>query len=261
MKSFPGKALLLTILCSAITLLTGCGHLFKPAEDDPKALKLLGRLLTVNSTLTQYKGVANIQMQLNGRVHKGRIAFAAVQPDKMRVELLNMLGTPLTSLSGDGNTVTIISHGDQKRYHFEQTRTVLEILIKIPIGIEDLQNLLAGRVPIPPHALVKSPAGDGGDQDAVVLLKNRWHGLVAILQLDSQAQQIHSMRVIGPEGKLQYQVSWIRWREVGGYSVPAKLIIESPDKQKMTVSVDRYWPNAKVPPSTFVLESAKKNRS
>jgi len=235
--------------------------MFKPPGDDADARILIDRLLQNNSALTQYKGLADISLRMNGKTHSARIAFAAVRPDKMRVELLNMMGTPLTSLSGDGETVTIISHGDRKHHRFRQTRTALKKLIEIPIGIEDLQSLLGGRVPVPPHTTVQFTKDRPDGADSVILLLNRWNDIVARLQMDQTMQHIKSLWVLDPEGELQYQIQWIEWREVGGYRVPSKLNIESAASQKLTLSLDRFWPNAKVAPSTFVLEPNVNHRS
>lgn len=251
----------LIIVISAMAMMNGCSHLFRPPEDDAHARMLLEHLLQNNSALTQYKGLAGIHMRMNGRSQSGRIAFAAVQPDKMRVEVLNMLGTPLTSLSGDGNNVTILSHDDHKQYRFRQTRTALASLIEIPIGIEDLQNLLAGRVPVPPHVSVQSLSGRPDTCDVILVLKNRWNGVVARLQMDQTNNDAKSLRVLDFSGELKYQILWLQWKKVGRYRVPAKLVIESPAKQKLTLTMDRYWPNAKVPPSTFVLEAAGNHQS
>lgn len=242
--------------------LTACSHIFQPPEDDASARVLLDRLLQKNSAITQYKGLAGIRMRMDGgSSHSGRIAFAAVQPDKMRVEVLNMMGTPLTSLSGDGHTVTILSHNDRKHYRIRQTQTALSSLIEIPMGIEDLQNLLAGRVPVPPHASVQSLAERPDAPEAVLLLKNRWNGVVARLQMDQASHEVTALQVLEPDGQLQYQILWLQWRAVDGYRIPSKLIIESSAGQKLTLTMDRFWPNAKVPPSTFVLEPSGDNRS
>jgi outer membrane biogenesis lipoprotein LolB len=251
----------LIIVISAMVMMNGCSHLFRPPEDDARARMLLEHLLQNNSALTQYKGLAGIHMRMNGMSQSGRVAFAAVRPDKMRVEVLNMLGTPLTTLTGDGDTVTILSHDDHKQYRFRQTRTALARLIEIPIGIEDLQNLLAGRVPVPPHVSVQSLPGRPDASDVILVLKNRWNGVVGRLQMDQTTHDAKSLRVLDYNGELEYRILWLQWKKVGRYRVPSKLVIESPAKQKLTLTMDRYWPNAKVAPATFVLEATGNNQS
>jgi outer membrane biogenesis lipoprotein LolB len=249
------------IVIGAMALINGCSHMFQPPMEDAYARMLLDGVLQNNSALKQYKGLAGISLQMNGRSQSGRIAFAAVQPDKMRVELLNMLGTPLTSLSGDGDTVTIVTHGNHKRYHFRQTRTALASVIDIPIGIEDLQSLLAGRVPVPPHVSAQLLPGPADTSDAMLVLKDRWNNVVARLQIDRTTHDIKALQILDNNGALKYQIQWLQWKVVDSFRVPSKLVVESPASQKLILTMDRYWPNAKVPPSTFVLEDAGNDRS
>ncbi|MEJ2155777.1 MAG: lipoprotein insertase outer membrane protein LolB [Desulfobacteraceae bacterium] len=251
----------MAVMIAGMIMLAGCGHIFKPPPDDAHARMLLERLLQNNPTLTQYKGLAGVQMQLNGRSQSSRIAFAAVQPNKMRVEILNMMGTPLVSLTGNGENVTLFSHGRRKYYRFRQTRSALFSLIEVPIGIEDLQNLLAGRVPVPPYVSVQSLTEHPSTPDNVLILTNRWNGIVARLQLDPSNHGVKALKVLDADGELQYRIQWLKWREIGGYRVPSKLVIESTNTQQVTLTLDRFWPNANVSPSTFELEPSLKNKS
>jgi outer membrane biogenesis lipoprotein LolB len=249
------------IVIGALAVTSGCSHMFQAPKEDAYARMLLDGVLQNNTALKQYKGLAGIRLQMNGRSQSGRIAFAAVQPDKMRVELLNMLGTPLTSLAGDGATVTIVTHDNHKQYHFRQTPTALASVIGVPIGIEDLQNLLAGRVPVPPHVSAQLLPAPAGTSDVMLILKNRWNNVVARLQIDQETHDIKALWALDLNGALKYQIQWLQWKEVGRFRVPSKLVVESPASQRVILTMDRYWPNAKVPRSTFVLEDTDSDRS
>lgn len=229
--------------------------MLKPPSDDDARL-VLHRMMAVNKGLDQFKGLANIRMESENRSRSGRIAFAAVVPDKMRIELLNAMGAPLTSLSADGERISVVSYVDQKRYRFRQTRTALEAIINIPIGIEDMQSLLAGKVPLPSYAFAKMM--DGNNPDDILVLKNRWRGTVANLEVDRVDSQVKSLRKFDGEGELQYQIQWLQWKRVGAYRVPSKLVINTPSHQRLIVIMGRFWPNAEVAPSTFLLDMPKK---
>lgn len=216
---------------------------------------ILGRLIDHNKKLTQFKGLANVQMIAEGRSQSGRIAFAAIWPDKMRVELLNMMGAPLTTLAGDGDDIFIISHIDNKQYRIRQSPTALEPVLHLPVGIEDMQSLLSGRVPLPPHAFAQLMETDGPEK--VVLLKNRWHGLISKLKVDGKTHQIKNMQVYNAKGQLRYQIQWHQWKATGEYILPSKVTIESFDRQRLILSMDRFWPNIEVSPSTFTIDLAR----
>lgn len=246
------KPLMQLFLVFLFVLLTGCAQLFKPPVDDAYARLVIGRLLEQNNGLTQFKGLAKVQMKDEGRLRSGRIAFAGVMPDRMRVELLNTMGVPLTSLAGDGKHISILSHIDKKHYRIRQSRTALEPVVHLPIGIEDLQSLLSGGVPLPLHAFARFLESDGPDE--IVVLKNRWHGVVSKLLVDSKTHQIRSMQVFDSEGQLAYQIHWHQWKKNGEFTLPSKVTIESLSHQSLELVMVRFWPNAEVAPSTFVLD-------
>jgi outer membrane biogenesis lipoprotein LolB len=109
-----------------------------------------------NADLEPTKGLMRIEIISGGRITSGRAAWAAEHPDRLRLEWLSALGQPLMSMAGDGKTITLYSSADQTYRRFAQSRTALERLIRIPIGIEDLIDVLAGRPPCritPPRAL------------------------------------------------------------------------------------------------------------
>jgi outer membrane biogenesis lipoprotein LolB len=246
------KKLIPLLMIYLLVLSTGCVKLFKAPEDDAYARIVIGRLLAQNEELTRFKGLAKVKMTDEGRSRSGRIAFAAVRPDRMRVELLNTMGTPLTSLAGDGDHISILSHIDKKHYRIRQSRKALESVIHLPIGIEDLQSLLAGLVPLPPYAFARFEETDGPED--VVVLKNRWHGTVSRLRVDSRTHQIQNMQVFNGEGQLYYQIHWHQWHENGEFTMPSKVTIESLSHQSLELVMDRFWPNAQVAPSTFMLD-------
>lgn len=238
-----------------IGLLTGCAHLFKPPQENSGARQILQRLAENNSGLTQYKALANIRIESDGQTISGRIAMAAVVPDKLRVEWLNTMGQPLTSMSADGRTITVFSRIEQVVHRFRQSRTALEPLTHIPISVEDLQTIVVGRFPLPADAAAQLKAVHN-DMDTVVL-KNRWHNVLATMQVDQTNSRVSSMTVFNAQGELQYEIQWLRWRQEDEYLIPAKIIFESKSRQRLILTMDRFWPNANVPLSTFELDIPK----
>lgn len=240
---------LFVILCMILPV--GCKMIKRP-EEDPYARMLVDRLIRSNSGLNQFKGFANIRLNSEGQVRSGRIAFAGVKPNKMRIELLNTIGTPLISLAGDGENITILDQSSQKHYHLRQSRTALKSVIQFPIGIEDLQCLLTGGLPIQTNTFASLERKN--DQEAIILLKNRWHYKVARLKIDSVSRQIRSMLIFDQEGNEQYRIHWQKWKQAGDYTIPSKLFFESFSDHRLSMVVDRFWPDVQVEPSMFVLD-------
>ncbi len=242
-------------VCSLAILLTGCAALWKPTVDDQRARFLLNQLEVQNLDLKQFKGLAKVKLASAGQSHTGRMAYAAVRPDKMRVELLSTLGTPLTSLAGDGEHISIRSHVNDKRYRVRQTRKALRQVIDLPLGLEELQELLSGRVPLPPHAY--AVIKDTADPQEVIVLKSRWRDLVAELRMDNQTYHIDSLKAYDTEGAMTYLVQWHQWKKIKGFMLPSKVTIESEAHQRLILWIDRFWPNPEIAPSVFVLDFSR----
>jgi outer membrane biogenesis lipoprotein LolB len=243
------------VACMLAVLITGCTALWKPPVDDARARFLLGRLAVQNDKLKQFKGLAKIRMEAPGAIHSGRIAYAAVRPDKLRVELLNTLGTPLDSLAGDGEYITIRSHVKHKHFRMRQSHRALEGVLQLPLGLEDLLLLLSGRVPLPVHAAATIAEPDGPLE--VVVLKSRWHAVVARLRFDARSHQIRGLASYDGKGALQYDIQWHQWKKIKGFTLPAKVAIESASHQRLLLWMDRFWPNPAIAPSIFVLDAAQ----
>lgn len=239
------------LMAVSLMIFDGCSWILKPPEDHLYARRMVEKIRAHNAELKQFKGLAQTRMETSQKKLSGRVAMAAVLPNKLRVEWLSIIGQPLISLAGDGRTITIISHRDQSIYRRRQSSTALEPLIQIPIGIEDLQNLIAGR-PLLPDFISAQLVEKRNNAD-VIALKNRWHSTLARLQIDRSLQQIQRMRAYDTDGGLHYQIDWLQWQTVKGYTVPRKVMISAATGDRLTFTLDRFWPDVDLPPSTFEL--------
>ena len=181
--------------------------------------------------------------------------MAAVVPHKLRVEWLNMMGQPSTSIAGDGRTISIWSATDHKLRHFRQSPGALAKLIQIPIGIEDFQNIVIGRPPLPVDTVVQFK-GIRNDVD-ILALKNRWRREIAVIRVDQATDRVLTMQAFDGHGRPQYEARWLQWRKYGRYLLPTQMVLESGAGQRLRLTIDRFWPNAAVPSSTFELTPPK----
>jgi outer membrane biogenesis lipoprotein LolB len=240
------------ILMIGVFLLSGCAHLLPPPRDEPPARQVLERLVENNTGLTQFKALGQIRLESTDGYRSGRVAMAAVMPRKLRADWLNMMGQPLTSLAGDGKTIRIWSPTDAKVHSLHQSPGALAKLIRIPLGIEDFQNILIGRPALPPYSAVQFK--ESRDDVDILCLKNRWRKEVATIRIERSTGQIIAMQVFDGHGHLRYETRWLQWRRQGKYLLPGKITLESDARDRLSLTVDRFWPDADIAPSIFVLK-------
>jgi hypothetical protein len=240
------------ILMICAILFSGCAHLLPPPQDDLTARRVLARLVDNNIGLTRLKALGHIRLESSDGIRSGRVAMAAVVPHKLRADWLNAMGQPLTSLAGDGETIRIWSPADTKVHRLRQAPGALARVIRIPLGIDDFQNIIIGRPPLPSHTAVQFK--ESRNNVDVLSLKNRWREEVARIQVDRSTGRILAMQAFDGHGRLQYETQWLKWRRQGKYLLPVKVTLESDAKESLSLTVDHFWPDADVPSSAFVLE-------
>ncbi len=256
MKSFPrargaNKLRVAVALGLALFWLSGCARLASPPRDQAQARAVVDYLAAANDDLAQFKGLGHLRLEAKGQVLSGRMAWAAAPPEKLRVEWLNMLGQPMASLAGDGHRITVISINDRKLHRLKQKEKALDDMIQVPMGIEDLIALIAGRPPLPAHAAAWMVL----DREDVqhIALKDRWANTVASIQVDKARRQPRAMTVYSRNGAVKYQIEWTRWQELDGRRLPRQIRIEAGSGQRVQLSLERYWLEVALPLETFVL--------
>jgi outer membrane biogenesis lipoprotein LolB len=239
------------ILTIFMLLVSGCAHILPPPQDDLPARQVLERLVDNNTGLTHFKALGHIRMDSADVKQSGRVAVAAIIPHKLRADWLNMMGQPQISLAGDGETIRIWSATDSKVHRLRQSPQALAKLIRIPLGIDDFQSIIIGRPPLPSHSAVQFKQSHEGVD--ILSLKNRWRKVVAMMRVDRSTGRILSVQVFDGHGRLQYEAQWLQWRKIGEYVLPTKVSMNSAAQDRLVLTVDRFWPDADVPASVFVL--------
>jgi outer membrane biogenesis lipoprotein LolB len=238
-----------SLIVISLMWISGCSWLVAPPEDNGPAHAMLQRLMEHNSSLQQFKGVLYAQVETQGRPVSGRVAWAAITPNRLRLEWLNPLGQPLTSVAGDGKTLVIVSHVEKKRYILHQTPTVLEDLIHIPMGVEDLVTLLVGRPLVPDFFSAQQMGNSIWDG---IRLQNRWRRTLAELHTDSEGRLVRE-NMFDSEGILLYHIHWLNWQTIDQYTFPQRFQIIMVSGESIDIRIDRLVPDGNLGPSTFEL--------
>lgn len=243
----------LIICIASFIAFTGCATLWPPPQEDVEARRLINTVQHHNAQLKQYKALANVYIDTNGKTLSGRVAMAAVMPDRMRLEWLSAVGQPLTRLAGDGKHISIAVPGETKIRRIPQTSTSLEPFIQIPIGIEELQSLTTGRPKLPEFAAAQIVNQD--DQRVVIALRDRWHRLLAKIDVEPTRGRLIRLETLDRDEEFLYAIRWKKWRRAGQYEIPKRVELTTQSGQRLKLSMARFWPNVDVPPSLFHLTS------
>jgi outer membrane biogenesis lipoprotein LolB len=235
------------LLLSAAILLQGCAGILRGPPDDLVAREVVMNLDGHNPELGQFKGLIEIRIEAGGQTMAGRAAWAAAVPERLRIEWLSMLGQPILTLAGDGETITLISHVERSYRQLPQSRASMQQLIRFPASIEDLVTLLRGRPLIP--AFFSARQLDGRS----LALMDRWYNTLATLSLDDQ-DRLQTQQLFTPQGELRYRIEWQQWQAFDQVIMPRRMILTAPSGERMTLTLVRLWTENAFEPSMFFLE-------
>jgi len=224
-----------------------------PPEQDPMAQDLIEQLALKNQNLSRFKGLMYIRLLSSQGNLSGRAALAAIYPDRIRVEWLTFLGQPLMRFAADGKNVVIDLHDENQMYRVKQSPKALQKLIKIPIGVEDLLQILKGTPPLPEYAAAQIRPAEA--QETKVALIGRWHVLKGELKTAAD-HSIEEMTAFQNDGAISYRVRWKHWRNQQGYDLPGEIEITAGTGDTLSLVMDRFYPEASVLPEMFQLDVA-----
>ena len=269
----PSILFIFTFFFSACTILS------PRVSERPKdrlsleAEKIISTIENQNLELKTFKGVGNITFRRNKKKDGvGRIAWIASAPDRIRIVLSSVSGHPMVSVASDGQWLYLNSHSSGDFYKKPATASSMRRLLTVPVKTEDMVDILAGRVPIHSYDSVvltdsrsdvydpnesmgsTGKSREGSRQNGYVLvLKKKWGDILEKIYLDENKKNVHKVEMFNPTGTLAYRVEFDRMRVIDGYRIPSRFRVSNNDGSDFFLDVDRYWVNAAVPLSVFVL--------
>jgi hypothetical protein len=146
------------ILCCAATLaalLTGCPSVAPPASRFPTPRAALDRMKATYECVNGVQGTAKIDdFSPRGRI-RGDIYILAVNPDRVRFDVVSPFGTTLYTLTSNGTRFQMLDVKEKQFLYGPATACNLARLTQVPIPGHALVSLLRGEAPV----LVHQPAG------------------------------------------------------------------------------------------------------
>jgi len=250
---------MLAAIC-AMVLFAGCGSLFRQPEYPAQAAARAEARVTIsslssrNERLKNFKGIGKIKVRQNQKIRIDEtIAWVASETAKINIVVL-VSGHPVLKMASDGKWLYYYEVREGRPLYKKMPASAgsLKRVTALPITIADIIDLLAGRVPLREHhsAFVEPTASGKG---YVLVLKRRWWGVIEKVLLDETKSQVHQVEFYTRTGSLAYRARFEAMQTIGGYQVPTELNITDGDGIDLQLEVNRYWADAVVSPSMFVL--------
>lgn len=154
--------------------LTGCPAVKPPPSRLPTADAAIGQMKATYACVNGVQGTAKIDhFSPRGRI-RGDLYILAVNPDRVRFDVVSPFGPTLYTLTSDGTLFQMLDIGQKQLLHGPASACNLARLTQVPVPGHALVSLLRGEAPV----LVHEPAGasigwDGGGFYRVLLQSTR----------------------------------------------------------------------------------------
>jgi hypothetical protein len=250
----------LVLIFSVAAVLAGCASLAPQPEDALEAEARAGARVVMamlnsrNRDLMHYKGIGNIKIRQNQiTLIDERIVWVASETAKLNLVIL-VSGHPAIKMVSDGKWFYFYEarKGGPVYRKIPASDSNLKRFTTMPIKTSDIIHLLAGRVPLREHHTARLERSDTW-QGYVLVLERRWWGVAEKIFLDESRQRVHHIDFYNRSGALAYRARFDALQTIGGYRVPATLSMTNGDDLDIQLVVHRYWADADVSPSMFVL--------
>ncbi len=220
------------------------------ADISPEAEKLLERLSGQNVTPIRFKGYGKYRLELPDGKFSGRMAWAVIQPDLFRAEILDVTGRPFTTIASDGQWVYAYFKAEHQFYKKPSAQATFTRVMGAPVTVKDIIGFLSGRIPIHPHQKAQVRPSE---KALILVLRGKWNRLVEEVYFDRDTLVPVRIVMYSRAGVFSYQV------DIGGqihresYSFFRDLSFQNSRHHGFRITLDRVWPNVELAPSVFKL--------
>lgn len=243
-----------------LMLLAGCAAVpsTRPgtAAEDGRLASLAAAAERVESVPVTFKGTGAVRFARDGRWHRLRIAWAGMAPGKLRLEVLGLPGFSAATISMDGKNLYVRTRTPPRTTRHSISAVDLSDVFGVKIRPEDLFRLLGGGLPVRsgPFVGLETPL-EADSAGTVALVTRRRLGTVARrIVFASESGGIEAVEVCDLFGRPAYRVSFEAPRLPGRGGTARSLTVTAPDSGRFRLEVERFWPEAEVDESIFVLE-------
>lgn len=137
------------VLLALTVFVVSCAPATKPVPLLPDLeQKLLSQLRNSGEEFSTLEGIAKVEVADAERKVSTRQILLAKKPGMLRTEILSPFGTPLMLIATDGHEMTAYLPGDSLFYRGEATDANIQRLLRIPLRLDDLVDIVLYELPL-----------------------------------------------------------------------------------------------------------------
>ncbi len=214
----------------------------QPTQDE-----LLQRLDATRAAFFSLKGLAKASYRRGEESMTASQVVIARSPDKLRLEILGLFGSPVMILATDGAALTVLLPGEAKAFQGAATSGFLQQVLRLPLQQTDLVSLLLQQPLLLPWETTEVVYESDGRSR--LMLENAY-GLVQNLTFDRHLHLVACEYRLA--GIRQMLVSYANFDDVHNFPHNIQLSLP-PDDIDMTLDFSSAELNADLLASRFVL--------
>jgi len=253
------RSLRILIICAASILIllgiSACAR-FLPVDlpSDAAADRLVAQWKQTNLDLQRFKCVGKVVLKGPGQPPRSMRAALAGQVDShLRIDLFAPFGGTTGTFASDGRNLFLVMYPSREYYKSRFGRGSLRRLLQIEITVDDLLELMVGRIPIDENQLARLVPGQGDSPDLLELIDSGgW--IRQRITLDESMQPLKS-EWFDRRQKRTHVLDLVGFQFVNGFRLPERIELAGKEGVRVTVALERYDPNAELNERLFAPDN------
>ena len=211
---------------------------------------MVARLGQTNLALIRFKGVGRITLSVPNRPDRSfRAAMAGQLSDRLRIDMFAPFGGSAGTVSSDGKHLFLVMHPTRKYYKRRYGNGSLRRMIQIDVTVEDLLELLVGRIPMETGLLPKLSPDEKASRRNLVLV-DRWGRTRQIVTVDDAMNPLAAVWLDSDENPI-YTLTRTGTQAIDGFVLPRRIELSGASGERVSVTLDRYEANTRLDENLF----------
>ena len=241
-----------------LSILTGCGGIqpIPEIEMSAEAGRLFSRLTLMNAEVTSIKGIGKLYLRSGPAPGSFRFAWAAVPPDRVRIEIMDPTGRPAGTLARDGTWTYLRNLQDGRLFRRRFLDRQIRKWLGVPVETDDLIALVSGRVPLRKHDAVQVIGVAAREGPMLVLRLGQT--IVERIQMTPDGHSVTRVEIFSTSGTPAFHIDFAEGMGTDAGRLPSWLEIVSSRGESIRIEFLRYRKNIPLDPGMFTLDAARR---